>query len=181
MTSRHAGPDDLLKDARFLEHVAISLERNADHASNPQEEKRNQHRPFKTRRQQDLIKVIRRDYEGTRITFLPSNFSRAQQNRSHASIKNHMINWTVEVNQDGGTRLLHSVPDTMSVGELCDCISHHHNVFVHDDFPGVRRPSWIALPNSSTMSIKDALRNVGVVEFPRFKFCRCNDSDVDEQ
>jgi hypothetical protein len=179
--SKGVQPDDLLKDARFLEYLANGLERMTDRDGDGQEDQKKRHRPFRTRRQHELVKVIRRNYSSTRISFLPSHFSRSQQNKSHARLKTHSINWTVEVDQDGVTRLLHCIPDTMDIGEFCDHDLQHYSVSIYDEAPGLRQSGWTALPHHGTLSLKDALTNIGIVEFPRFKFCKVHASHLDEQ
>lgn len=178
MQGRGVNSDDLLKDARFLEHVANSIEKTVEHSVGAREDRR---KPFKTRKQRELVKMIRRNYSNTRLYFLPPAFSRAQQNRSYAHTKHHHINWTVEVECDGVTRLLHSAPDTMNVNELCDCNSQHYTVSVFDEAPGMRKSDWIPLPTPNNMSIKEALQNIGIVEFPRFRFCEVETLDLGEQ
>lgn len=178
MESKGVNHDDLLKDARFLEHVANSIEKSVEHNIGVREDKR---KPFKSRKQRELVKVIRRNYSNTRLFFLPSTFSRAQQNKSYAHTKHHCIHWTIEVEHEGGMKLLHSLPDTMNISEFYDCNPQHYIISVYDEAPGVRKSDWIPLSTPSNMSIKEALRNVGIVEFPRFKFCMVETVDLDEQ
>lgn len=178
--NKRVSPDDLLKDARFLEHVANSLENTVNNNVGVQEGKKKAQRPFMSRKQRELVKVVKRVYSSTLLLFLPPTFSKAKQNKTYAHTKTHVIHWTIEVKHDGILKLLHSVPDTRSVSELCDCNSLH-TVHVYDEAPGARKSGWIPLPNFDNMSVKEALQGIGIVEFPKFRFCEVKTLDLDEK
>ena len=168
--NKRVSPDDLLKDARFLEHVASTLEKTGSNNIGARGDKRKAQKACMSRKQRELVKIIRRGYSNTRLFFLPSTFSKSKQNKTYAHTKTHIIHWTIEVKHDGITNLLHAVPDTRNISELCDCNSLH-TVHVYDEAPGVRKSGWIPLPNFDTMSVKEALQSIGIVEFPKFRFC----------